>query len=145
MAKQPSQHYCELVDRFEKVARENIGRLTRVADVCRIGGFNQRTLSRAFREVRETTPYRCLQDLRLREVKRILSSEEGTVTQAAMQFGFREAGRFSAQYRKAFGESPSETKRQARARRAASPSSCSGDLVVSGNNVPHRKVSRHKV
>jgi transcriptional regulator GlxA family with amidase domain len=120
METQRNQRYRKFVDRFEEVARENLDKLSRVADLCRMAGVNERTLSRAFRLVRGTTPYRCLQQLRLSEVKRVLSSEEGTVTQAAIQHGFREFGRFAQQYRKAFGESPSETKRRAQSLRAAS-------------------------
>jgi len=36
-----------------------------------------------------------------------------TVTEVATALGFVELGRFSVEYRKAFGESPSETLRQA--------------------------------
>ena len=36
-----------------------------------------------------------------------------TVTEIATALGFVELGRFSVEYRKAFGESPSETLRQA--------------------------------
>jgi AraC-like DNA-binding protein len=45
-------------------------------------------------------------------VRRVLASEDVTVTQAAMRFGFRELGRFGVLYREAFGESPSETRRR---------------------------------
>jgi transcriptional regulator GlxA family with amidase domain len=107
-----NQRYRGLVDRFERVARVNIETFARVVDLCRIADVNQRTLSRAFRVVRGTTPHHYLQALRLGEVKRVLSSEGGSVTQAAMRFGFRELGRFAMQYRMAFGESPSETKRR---------------------------------
>ena len=112
MTTQRDQHYRVLVDRFEQVARANLETPARVTDLCRMAEINQRTLSRAFRAVRGTTPYHCLQGLRLSEVQRVLASEEGTVTQAAMRFGFRELGRFALQYRMAFGESPSETKRR---------------------------------
>jgi transcriptional regulator GlxA family with amidase domain len=109
---QRSQRYRQIVDHFEHVARANVEKCVHVADVSHIAGINQRTLSRAFREVRGTGPHRYLQHLRLSEVRRVLSSEQGTVTQAAMRFGFRELGRFGVQYRKAFGETPSETKRR---------------------------------
>jgi transcriptional regulator GlxA family with amidase domain len=36
-----------------------------------------------------------------------------TVSKTATRFGFRELGRFSVEYRTIFGESPSETLRQA--------------------------------
>jgi len=112
MTTQRDQHYRELLDRFEQVARANLETPARVCDLCRIAEINRRTLSRAFRAVRGTTPHHYLQALRLDEVKRVLSSGDGSVTQVAMRFGFRELGRFAMQYRKAFGESPSETKRR---------------------------------
>ena len=76
--------------------------------------INQRTLSRAFREIRGTSPYCYLQYLRLSEVKRVLSQEGGSITEAAMRFGFRELGRFGVLYRKAFGERPSQTRQRGR-------------------------------
>jgi transcriptional regulator GlxA family with amidase domain len=112
MTTQREQHYRELVDHFERIARANLETPARVTDLCRIAEVNRRTLSRAFRAVHGTTPHHYLQALRLGEVKRMLSSGNGSVTEAAMRFGFRELGRFAMQYRMAFGESPSETKRR---------------------------------
>jgi transcriptional regulator GlxA family with amidase domain len=117
--KDRTERYQQIVEHFEQVARANIGMLVHVEDLSRIAGINQRTLSRAFREVRGIGPHRFLQYLRLNEVKRVLSSEEGTITQAAMRFGFRELGKFGVLYRKAFGESPSETRRRMRSVNAA--------------------------
>jgi AraC family ethanolamine operon transcriptional activator len=93
-----------------------------VADLSRIVGINQRTLSRAFREIHGIGPYRYLQHLRLSEVKQVLLSEQGTITQAAMRFGFHEIGRFGVLYRKAFDETQSETRRRRQAVREISPS-----------------------
>ena len=114
MTTQRTQRYRQIVNHFEEVARANLGNFVRLADVSRIAGINQRTLSRAFREVRGTTPYRHLQYLRLSEVRRVLSQEGGSVTQAAMRFGFRELGRFGVLYRNAFGERPSQTRQRGR-------------------------------
>jgi AraC-like DNA-binding protein len=55
--------------------------------------------------------------LRLSQVRGALLSARGqlvTVTEIATDFGFAELGRFSVEYRKVFGESPSETLHQAR-------------------------------
>jgi len=106
------QRYEDIVEHCEEVARANIGTLVRVADLSRIAGINQRTLSRAFREIRGVSPYRHLLYLRLSKVRQVLLCEEGTVTEAAMRFGFRELGKFGVLYRKAFAESPSETRRR---------------------------------
>jgi len=119
---QPIQRYRQIVNHFEQVARANLGAFVQVADLSHIAGFNQRTLLRAFREVCGIGPYRYLQHLRLSEVKRVLLSEEVTVTQAAMRFGFVELGRFGVQYKKIFGETPSETRRRRQAVREVSPS-----------------------
>jgi transcriptional regulator GlxA family with amidase domain len=112
--KDRTDRYRQIVEHFEQVARTSIGTLVHVAELCRIAGINQRTLSRAYCEIRGRSPHRYLQYLRLSEVKRVLSSEEGTITEAAMHFGFRELGKFGVLYRKAFGESPSETRRRMR-------------------------------
>jgi transcriptional regulator GlxA family with amidase domain len=122
-----AERYRQIVEHFEQVARANIGTLVRVADLSRIADINQRTLSRAFHEIHGISPYRYLQLLRLSEVKRILLSEQGTITQAAMQFGFRELGKFGVLYRKAFGESPSGTRRRKQSMQAGSP--CDISLV----------------
>jgi transcriptional regulator GlxA family with amidase domain len=124
MTTQRTQRYRQIVDHFEEVARANVGNFAHVADLSRIAGINQRTLSRAFREILGIGPYRYLQHLRLSEVKRVLLSEGGSVTQAAMRFGFRELGRFGVLYRRAFGESPSQTRRRGRSEHAGSHDNC---------------------
>ena len=122
-ATQRIQRYRQIVNHFEQVAHANIGTFVQVADLSRIAGINQRTLSRAFREIQGIGPYRYLQHLRLSGVRQVLLSEQGTITQAAMRFGFHEIGRFGVLYRRAFGETPSETRRRrATAVREISPS-----------------------
>jgi transcriptional regulator GlxA family with amidase domain len=106
-----SERYQSIVEHFEQIARAHVRSLTHVSNLSRIAKINQRTLSRAFRETRGVGPYRYLLGLRLNEVRHVLLSEDGTVTEAAMRFGFRELGKFGVLYRKAFGESPSQTKR----------------------------------
>jgi transcriptional regulator GlxA family with amidase domain len=107
-----AEKYRRIIEYFERVAQENIGKCVYVEDLCRIVGLNQRTLSRACREVLGIGPYQHLRYLRLREAKRVLSIEPISVTQAAMRFGFREPGKFAVLYRRAFGETPSQTRRR---------------------------------
>jgi transcriptional regulator GlxA family with amidase domain len=110
------QHYRQIVDQFENIARAHFGTWMRMADLCRIAGVNQRTLLRAFRATYGTTPHRHLHALRLAEARCALLSRSPsaqTITQVALGLGFRELGRFAADYRTAFGESPSDTRRRA--------------------------------
>ena len=65
MATQRNQRYPKIVDHYEELARVNVENFAHVEELCRIAGINQRTLSRAFREIRGTTPRRYLQYLRL--------------------------------------------------------------------------------
>jgi transcriptional regulator GlxA family with amidase domain len=109
------QRYQQIVDRFDAVARANLGKFAHIQDLCRLAGIEQRTLVRAFRAVRGTTPFRYLHALRLTEAREALLASDAaaeTVTQVAMRFGFRELGRFAVDYRATFGESPSETLRR---------------------------------
>ena len=116
-----TQQYRRIVSHFEEVARENIRTFVHVADLSRIAEVNQRTLSRAFREVCGIGPYRYLQQLRLNEVRRVLLSEKITVTRAAMQLGFGELGKFGMLYKKAFGETASGTRRRRQSVHSVSP------------------------
>lgn len=109
------QRYQRIVDRFEEIARANLGHPVHMADICEAMAVSQRTLTRAVRAVHGTTPSRYLHALRLSEARRAL--KDGTsenVTQVALQFGFHELGRFAVDYRAAFGESPSDTLRHSR-------------------------------
>jgi transcriptional regulator GlxA family with amidase domain len=109
------ERYQQIVDRFDAVARAQLGSLGQIAELCRAAGVTQRTLSRAFHAIRGKAPSRYLHELRLTEVRQALLSNagEGSVTEVAMRFGFRELGRFAVDYRARFGESPSETLRRA--------------------------------
>jgi transcriptional regulator GlxA family with amidase domain len=115
MPTRQAQRYRQLVDRFDEVVRVNVSTYVHVAELCRLAGINERTLSRAVRSVHGIGPYRYVRNLRLNEVRHVLASEDITVTQAAMRFGFRELGRFGVLYREAFGESPTQTRRRMRA------------------------------
>jgi transcriptional regulator GlxA family with amidase domain len=108
--------YHGIVDRFDTLARANIKNSARVVDLCLTAGINQRTLLRAFRKVRNTTPSGYMRSLRMAEVRKQLQASAGsteTIAKIAMRFGFSELGRFSVSYKALFGESPSQTRRWA--------------------------------
>jgi AraC-like DNA-binding protein len=88
-----------------------------ISDVAHHLGISLRSLQAGFRQWRETTPTAFLRRVRLQLVRDELlrSAKEASVTAVALQHGFSHLGRFSAQYRSAFGEDPSATLRRGRA------------------------------
>ena len=87
-----------------------------IAKLCRTLGVSDRDLRRAYQEVHGMSPLQYLRKLKLSRARRALTSARSqsvTVTKIATRFDFREFGRFSVQYRKMFGESPSATLRRA--------------------------------
>jgi AraC family ethanolamine operon transcriptional activator len=80
--------------------------------LCEVGGVGERTLQYAFRERFALTPAAFLKARRLSAVReRLLKAHEGEekVGDVSAAFGFWHAGHFAADYRRAFGETPSET------------------------------------
>jgi AraC-like DNA-binding protein len=102
----------QLVQQAEALALASSGEPLHVSALCQVIGISERTLRKAFHRVHGIPPCRHLRMLRLSNARRALLSAGGTfakVTEIAMSFGFAELGRFSVEYKKAFGESPSQT------------------------------------
>jgi AraC-like DNA-binding protein len=85
-------------------------------DVAQAAHCGIRSLHRAFHEWRGISPMRYLKEVRLRNVRQaLLNPTEGDcVTDLAIRWGFLHLGQFSVDYRRAFGEKPSDTFRRAR-------------------------------
>jgi len=83
----------------------------RIADVCAASGASERTLRYAFHERFDMSPKGYLQAVRLNGVRRELRrrGNRPTVSAAANRWGFWHLGQFAADYRRLFGELPSET------------------------------------
>jgi AraC-like DNA-binding protein len=113
MPSTPESKPCrDLVEHAEKLALANLDEPVDVSALCRALAVSERTLRKAFHKTYGLPPCRHLRMLRLSEARRALLSadyELTTVTEVAMCFGFVELGRFSVEYRKIFGESPSQT------------------------------------
>ena len=85
-------------------------------------GVSQRTIEYAFHEALDVTPVRYLRLHRLDGARRRLSAADPTetsVTTIAALWDFTELGRFSVEYKKLFGEAPSETLRAPRRTRTS--------------------------
>jgi AraC-like DNA-binding protein len=92
-----------------------------LAEIVQISGLPGRTLFKHFRDSLGVSPMRYLREIRLDEVRKALlqaEREEG-VAAIAMRWGFDHMGRFSSDYRKRYGESPSQTLRNPRKRLVA--------------------------
>ncbi len=83
-----------------------------VADLCRVARVSERTLRYAFHDELDLSPHAFLRRLRLHAARRELMNAEGAVPHIAVvayRQGFLELGRFAADYRRLFGELPSQT------------------------------------
>ena len=115
MQQSQRERYKDIVDRFVRIAQANLDKPARIPELCRIVGVESRQLRRACQAILGITPVSYLQTLRLNEVRRTLSTQDGaasTITAVASRFGFHELGRFAATYHAAFGEHPSETRQR---------------------------------
>ena len=86
--------------------------LPTMVEICEALGVSERTLQYAFREYVGLSPVAYLRICRLNRVRAALAAsdpQETTITQVAMRFGFLHLGRFAGDYKRMFGETPSET------------------------------------
>lgn len=83
-----------------------------VGDIAEHVGVSASSLYTGFRRYRNTSPMLLLKSIRLNRVReQLLRSDpkNTTVTAAAYQWGFAHLGHFTTDYKRWFGESPSET------------------------------------
>ena len=90
-----------------------------MADIVVASGVPGRTLFKHFRDWKGVSPMRHLRNARLAHVRQALlrADPDQNVTAIAMGLGFTHMGRFSVEYRRRFGESPSQTLRKLRGSR----------------------------
>jgi transcriptional regulator GlxA family with amidase domain len=103
-----------IVERAEAYVHAHPGDDVTLSKLCRVVGLSERGLRNAYYSVRGMSPKRCMLVDRLDGVRHALSdvgSRPASVTSVATAYGFYELGRFSAVYKKQFGERPSDTLR----------------------------------
>lgn len=86
-----------------------------VADLCRNFYVSRRTLQNAFHNVAGMSPVAYLRAIRLNGVRRMLrnhSSSAVSVQHAAAEWGFWHLSQFACDYKRMFGELPSDSLRQ---------------------------------
>jgi AraC-like DNA-binding protein len=94
----------------------NLKSSVKLIDIVEASGVPGRTLMKHFETFRGVSPMQYLRRARLERVNEALrAGEDGrTISDLAMTWGFTHMGRFSAEYRRHFGETPSETLKRAR-------------------------------
>lgn len=88
-----------------------------VAELCTALNVSRRTLQYAFQEILDTNPVGYLRAIRLNGVRRELKAANGNgvaVQDVAARWGFWHLSHFATDYRRMFGELPSETLRGVR-------------------------------
>ncbi len=106
-----------VVDAAKAFMRSRIAEPITVADLCRELGVSRRTLQYSFQEVLGINPVRFLRAMRLNGVRRDLKagkSPADSVQDIAARWGFWHLGHFVTDYKRMFGELPSETLRHKR-------------------------------
>ena len=110
--KRKSQCLPKLVQRAEDWFADNSRRVPRIQELSDDLNVSPRQLYRAFQAEVGMSPAKYLRRYRLTRARLdLLAADptETTVTSVAFSLGFWELGRFSVEYRRLFGESPSQT------------------------------------
>lgn len=116
--------------------------VARLASVC---GLSERSLHRVTVRIFGVAPIALLRRQRLSRARADLQALalETTVTSVALSWGFTHLGRFSRDYARQFGESPSETMRRAR-EAACAASEATGKRRTRAQGVTsERALNRH--
>jgi len=102
------------VRRAEDFMHANAAVPIRMEQVAAAAGCSVRTLNAVFRQFRETTPLAALHSIRLEQVRAELTHPVtgASIGEVSRRCGFTNPGRFTAAYRRRFGESPGETMRR---------------------------------
>jgi AraC-like DNA-binding protein len=111
----PAEVTSQVIRRAMAYVEENAEQAVTVAQMAAAAGVRPRALQLAFRRQRGTTPMQYARRVRLERAHRELRAADptagATVAMTAIRWGFTHLGRFSTDYRAAFGVSPSRTLR----------------------------------
>jgi len=103
------------VKRVEEYISAHADQPLTVAALAAYAKVSTSSLYAGFRDFRNSSPMAYLKNVRLQRVNQELRNADqssGTVAQIALRWGFRHLGHFALDYKKMFGELPSETLRK---------------------------------
>lgn len=100
------------VRRAQQYLEERASEPITICDIAEYVGVSTRSLYNGFQKYRNMSPMHMLKEIRLNRVReQLMQSQSGqtTVTAAAYQWGFGHLGHFTTDYKRRFGECPSDT------------------------------------
>jgi AraC-like DNA-binding protein len=102
------------VRRAEEFLRASAEEVVTIEMIAQAAGCSVRALQLAFRQFRNTTPTEALRRIRLEQARKETLRSNGlqSVIEIATKFGFANSGRFASQYKRPFGEYPSQALRR---------------------------------
>jgi AraC family ethanolamine operon transcriptional activator len=103
-----------VIARALELIRAHDGQPLFTSDLCRAAGVSERTLRNTFNEYFGVGPIRLLKMRQLREIRAALLAADAaheTVASIAGRFGVWDFSLFARNYKRLFGESPSQTLR----------------------------------
>jgi AraC-like DNA-binding protein len=104
---------ARLARRAEDWMRAHLGESITIPEVCRALGVSRREIEYAFRLIHDESPRDYLQALRLNAIRHALicGRSDQSISHLALAHGVTHLSRFAANYRRMFGESPTETRK----------------------------------
>ncbi len=125
--------------------RANVAEQITLAGLASACGASERTLLKQFQRLVGLPPLAYLRRLRLNVARNELTRAENNdvISDIAMRCGFSHLGRFAAEYRRLFGETPSATRQRVRARVADDTLAEQQRVLAPVTTLPHRLLRRH--
>ncbi len=113
--KRPDYRYfsgdaAEKVHAARKMLGENLAKDLSIEELAERAGINRTTLQRIFKQMYGVTIFEYKTQIRMQEAKNLLLDGELPVTEIAGICGYTNASKFSAAFKKLFGQTPSEWK-----------------------------------
>lgn len=106
-------HRKQVVDKARQFVAHHLDTPLTITDLCAVANVSRRTLQYSFESILGISPIQHLRISRLNGVRRaiITSSKHHPILDIAAQWGFWHMSQFAKDYKKLFGELPSQTPR----------------------------------
>lgn len=101
----------EIMEHAREIIMNNIQSPCSLIDLAHMVGTNEFYLKKTFKEVYGTTVFGYLFQQRMEEARKLLLSGEMNINQIALHLGYKNPNHFSSAFKKQYGFSPSELRR----------------------------------